>query len=180
MNTQASLSALEETVSYYLEQLQRIGEEQLSLRPSEEEWSLGQLYNHLIGATQYMSLRNIGLCREGDKETIVVGGAKSEAGEAVFRNGGFPDAKISVPPSPQYTPRQPNGKEELSEGLLGIVRQMRDIEPTLREISPENAANHPRLGALTAKEWFQLVEMHFRHHLKQLHRLQQFAGIGAS
>lgn len=94
MNTQASLSALEETVSYYLEQLQRIGEEQLSLKPSEEEWSLGQLYNHLIGATQYMSLRNIGLCREGNKDTIVVGGAKSEAGEAVFRNGVFPMRKF--------------------------------------------------------------------------------------
>ncbi|WP_372663514.1 DinB family protein [Cohnella sp.] len=83
MNTKESLSQLEETVAYYLEQLKGISEEQLTRQPSEEQWSIGQLYVHLINATHFMSLRNIGLCQEGNPESIVVGGVKSEAGEAL-------------------------------------------------------------------------------------------------
>jgi hypothetical protein len=180
MNTKESLHALEETVSYYLEQLEGVSEEQLCRKPSDEEWSLGQVYIHLINTTQFMSMRNIKLCREEAKDATAVGGVKTDAGEAVFRNGGFPDTKIAVPPSPQYTPPQPNGKEQLTSGLLNILQQMQEIEPMLQDISSDVTAAHPRLGALNAKEWFNMVEMHFRHHVKQLHRLQSFVGIRAS
>lgn len=174
MNTRESLSQLETTISYYLEQLQGVSEEQLTRQPAEEKWSIGQLYVHLIQATQFMSLRNIGLCQEGEPESIIVGGTKSDAGVGVFQLGGFPDIKIHVPPSPQYTPKQPNNKEELAEGLHNIVERMKAIEPILAGIPEEHSASHPRLGELNAKEWYCLVEMHFRHHLKQLSSLQQF------
>lgn len=174
MNTRESLSRLEETAAYYLEQLKGISEEQLTRKPSEEQWSVGQLYVHLINATQFMSLRNIGLCQEGNPESILAGVAKSEAGEALFLNGGFPDVKIHVPPTPQYTPSQPNNAEELTQGLLNVVERMKAIEPALDAIPSENSALHPRLGAFNAKEWFCMVEMHFRHHLKQLKSLQHF------
>lgn len=174
MNTKESLNKLEETAAYYLEQLKGISEEQLTRQPSEEQWSIGQLFVHLISVTQFMSLRNIGLCQEGNPESIMVGAAKSEGGEALFQYGGFPDVKIHVPPSPQYTPKQPNNAEELSQGLLSIVERMKTIEPALDNIPAENSVPHPRLGALNSKEWFCIVEMHFRHHLKQLRSLQQF------
>ncbi|WP_372663516.1 DUF1569 domain-containing protein [Cohnella sp.] len=82
--------------------------------------------------------------------------------------------KVHVPPSPQYTPKQPTSTEELSQGFLNIVERMKAIEPALDGIPAENSAPHPRMGAFNAKEWFCIVEMHFRHHLKQLRSLQQF------
>ncbi|WP_256759303.1 DinB family protein [Cohnella sp. WQ 127256] len=179
MQTRDSLQCLEETIAYYLEQLRGISEDQLILKPSEDDWSIGQMVVHLIQATQNMSLRNIDLCKEGNPDTIVAS-TKTEAGEAMFLNNGFPDVKISVPPSPQYTPQQPNGKEELSQGLNNIIQRMKEIEPAINGIPMERAMNHPRLGALNAQEWFVLAEFHFRHHLKQLHRLQQSIGAGAS
>ncbi|QJD85431.1 DinB family protein [Cohnella herbarum] len=180
MDTRESLKRLEETVDYYLEQLEGIAEEPLSRKPSEEEWSIGQLYVHLIQSSRFMNLRHIGLCQEGNDPAIVVGGVKNEAGFEVFRNSGFSDVKIHVPPSPQYTPKQPDGKAELNEGMRALVLSMKEIEPKLQEIPPEHTVLHPRLGALNAEEWFKMVEIHFGHHLKQLRRLQQFIGAGAS
>lgn len=174
MNTKESLSKLEETAAYYLEQLKGISQEKLTRQPSEDQWSVGQLYAHLIGVTQFMSLRSIALCQEGNPEAISVGGSRSELGEALFQSGGFPDVKIRVPPSPQYTPKQPNDADELVHGLKDIVKRMKAVEPTLDDIPAENRAPHPRLGLFNAKEWFCMVEMHFRHHLKQLKSLQQF------
>ncbi len=50
---------------------------------------------------------------------------------------------------------------------------MKEIEPMLDKAPLENTALHPRFGALNAQDWFMLVEMHYRHHLRQLDRLKK-------
>jgi hypothetical protein len=176
MNTRESLESLEKSVEYFLDQLEGIEEEQLFSKPSEEEWSLGQLYVHLIQSTRNMS-SSIELCREGTHESVVIGGTRSSNGDAVILNGGFPDIRIHVPPSPFYTPQQPKSKAELAEGLRVIVLHMREIEPTLGDIPVERTLIDPNFGGLSAVDWFHLAAFHFRHHLKQLRRLLQFAGV---
>jgi hypothetical protein len=47
------------------------------------------------------------------------------------------------------------------------------IEPTIENAPLQNTVSHPRLGALKAKEWFTLVEMHYRHHLQQKDSLKK-------
>ena len=107
------------------------------------------------------------------------GGEKTEAGKAIMALGSFPPERVRVPPSPQYTPEQPAGKEELARGLLEVLRLANEIEPGLGEADLSLAVAHPRLGALNAQEWFRLVEMHYRHHKLQLGRLKTAFGIGA-
>lgn len=174
MSTIETVNRMEEITNHYLQKLQNYSIEQLQLKPSEDEWSLGQMYLHLIQSALYMQLRNIELCRINQADSVVVGGTKSEAGEAVFTHGGFPPVQIKVPASPQYTPAQPESKEQIAKGLELVLSKMKEIEPVLKEISPLHTVAHPRLGALDATEWFQLVEMHYRHHLHQMERLESF------
>lgn len=54
-----------------------------------------------------------------------------------------------------------------------MLHQMKEMEPTLEKASIQNTVSHPRFGALHAKEWFLLVEMHYRHHLLQMDRLKK-------
>jgi hypothetical protein len=82
--------------------------------------------------------------------------------------------RIQVPPSPQYTPQQPESKEQLVQGLNAVMSRMKEIEPMIEKAPLENTFPHPRLGALNAKEWFMLVEMHYRHHLHQKDRLSKY------
>lgn len=71
---------------------------------------------------------------------------------AAFRVGSLPSDRIQVPPSPQYTPRQPESKEEIKAGMQDIIARMRFIAPTLDDIPLENTIEHPGLGYLNAKE----------------------------
>lgn len=185
MDTKETLRNFEETVSGYIRELEGTSLDQLLWKPAEDEWSLGQMYMHLIGSAQYMQLRNAALCLEPGDGPDVSRAGKTQLGEDVFRAGSFPPDRVRVPPSPQYTPPQPESKEQLVGGLQATVRRMTEIEPAIaaefepvpqgrlesgREIA-RNTVLHPRLGGLNALEWFQLTEMHYRHHLLQKARL---------
>ncbi len=173
MNPNQSFAHFEALVDHYREQLNGYSMEQLTYKPNEDEWSLGQMYIHLIGSSLFMHLRNVELCKDASDPAVAIGGKKTEDGEFVFRNGGFPPIRIKVPPSPQYTPAQPESKDAIYQGLNTVVEKRKAMEATLDGIPSSHTVAHPRLGALTAKEWFALLEMHYRHHLLQLERLQQ-------
>ncbi|TMV50992.1 DinB family protein [Paenibacillus mesophilus] len=171
MDTKQTLERFEEIVSLYRQQLDRYEMDQLTRTPEVGEWSLGQVYVHLIQTTMRMQLRQIEACRENGGPASGTVGEKTEPGKAVFDLGAFPPIRIRVAASDAYTPRQPESKEQLVDGLNEVVRRMREVEPSLEGIPAENTAPHPRLGKLNAKEWFALAEMHFRHHLRQKERL---------
>ncbi|URJ47974.1 DinB family protein [Paenibacillus polymyxa] len=168
MNTSETLQRFEETAQHYLLELDSFSLEELQYTPQEGQWSLGQMYLHLVNSALYMHLKNIDLCLQPNGET----GVKTEAGTAIFNLGSFPSMRIQVPPSPQYTPQQPTSKEEIVEGLNVVIRKMREIEPTVGKSTGPSTVSHPRFGALNAGEWFSLIEMHYRHHLLQKERLK--------
>ena len=187
MDTKEMLRKFEETVSGYIRELDGSRLDQLLWKPAEDEWSLGQMYMHLIRSAQFMQLRNAVLCLEPGENPEVSQAGKTKLGEDLFRAGSFPPDRIRVPPSPQYTPPQPESKEQLVDGLRDTVRRMVEIEPLIAsEFNPvtqgrsepgkeivRNTVLHPRLGGLNALEWFRLVEMHYRHHLLQKMRLDE-------
>ncbi|CAG7655787.1 DinB family protein [Paenibacillus allorhizosphaerae] len=178
MNTKETLNRFENLVRQYIRGLEPLTIEQLTRKPSDDEWSLGQMYLHLIQGTLYLHLRNIEACREQAAET---GGTerKTEAGRLVFAQGSFPGIRIQVPATPEYTPAQPESKEQLVAGLNDVVRRMQEVEPALADMQESGTKAHPRFGDLNAVEWFQLVEMHYRHHLLQKARLEQFVGLSS-
>ncbi|WP_274365012.1 DinB family protein [Paenibacillus thermotolerans] len=173
MNTKETLLKFEETVENYIRDLKGISLEQLLWKPAEDEWSFGQMLMHLIRSAQFMHLRNVALCLEPDGNPEVASAGKTIQGEELFSAGSFPPDRIRVPPSPQYTPPQPESKEQLEDGLRHTVRLMAEVEPAVAAALVRNTVAHPRFGGLNALEWFQLIEMHYRHHLLQKKRLDE-------
>ncbi|MDR0270412.1 DinB family protein [Paenibacillus sp.] len=173
MNTQEIVQKLDSITEHYLKELDCFSMEELTRKPGEEEWSLGQMYMHLINASLYMHLRNVRACAES-AEGVITGGEKSERGEVVYLNQEFPNIQVRVPASSGYTPPQPASKEQIREGLQSVLIKMKETEPLVHSASPQNKLVHPGFGALNAAEWFMLVEMHYRHHLRQKERLESF------
>jgi len=173
ITTKIALQRFEETATHYIHELNQFSLEQLRQKQSDNEWSIGQMFQHLINSALYMQLRNIDQCLVPSQDSMVTGTDKTEVGAAIFTQGSFPPIRIHVPPSPQYTPEQPESKEQLIQGLHTVIQRMKDIEPTLEKMSKQITVSHPRFGGLCAEEWFLLVEMHYRHHLLQLDRLKQ-------
>ena len=162
------MKKFEELATYYMEELEKYSIEQFRIKPSAEEWSLGQMYNHLIAST-YMQLDAIAKCR-----TVVPSATnkKTDMGEKVYKLGAFPNIQIKVPNHPGYTPENLSNKEELQKRILELITVVKDIEPTLSSIPSDCKVEHPGLGYLNAAEWFQLISMHFAHHLRQKGRLE--------
>ncbi len=174
MNTFEALQQFEEIANYYLHELDCFDIEQLKHQPSKNEWSLGQMYQHLINSALYMQLRHIDHCLTQNEDSSATITGKTREGIEIFEKGGFPPIRIQVPPSPQYTPEQPESKEQLIQGLKIVINRMKEIMPKLEKAPIQNTMPHPRFGALNAKEWFLLIEMHYRHHLLQMDRLKLF------
>lgn len=173
MNTTEILRSFEDITEHYIQELEGFSMEQLKRQPGENEWSLGQMYQHLINAALYMQLANAERCLAPGGDDAASAGEKTEVGETVFGQGSLPPVRIQVPPSPQYTPQQPESKEQLVEGLKSVVHRMNEIASKLENAPLHHTVAHPRFGGLTAEEWFRLVEMHYRHHLLQKDRLKQ-------
>lgn len=174
MNTTTeTLHRFEKTVAHYLNELENFEMEHLLKKTNEEEWSIGQMYLHLIQSAKYMHLQNIGHCLAGKAEALSAEQEKTDRGKLTFEVGSFPPVRIRVPASAQYTPQQPESKEQLSDGLRSVMLRMKQIEPALSQAFERNKILHPAFGALNAVEWFMLIEMHYRHHLMQLERLKQ-------
>ncbi|MCM3341631.1 DinB family protein [Paenibacillus sp. MER TA 81-3] len=170
------LVRFDEITKHYVRELDKYSLAELWRKPSENEWSLGQMYLHLPHSTLNLQLRLAEQCMDPGGEG---GGGKTEAGHAVFEQGSFPPVRIKVPAGLQYTPPQPESKEQLVAKLEEARCRMHEIGASLQSIDPERLerkAVHPAVafGALNAVEWFAMVEMHYRHHLLQKERLDAF------
>lgn len=160
----------------YRNSLLEYAEKDFSFKASPETWSLAQMYEHVCVSARKFFLANTKRCLE--QRNGQVGGEKNAAGENVFKYGGFPPMKFKVP-------------EALNaEGLLGreksaylleieeILESARLMIKPLESDSGEYKTLHPVLGWLNAIEWFQNLEMHTRHHLRQKTELENLAKNG--
>ncbi|MNJ41359.1 DinB superfamily protein [compost metagenome] len=172
-STEEALKLLEVTVTQYIEELDHFSMDELLYTNNEDEWSIGQMYLHLIQSALFMQLANIRECLTGSEAARLHIGDKTEQGKAVFEQGSFPPIRISVPASPAYTPSQPESKEQLITVLHKVMNKLKEIEPEVSQSSEQYQIPHPSFGPLNAQEWFLLIEMHYRHHLLQLARLKE-------
>lgn len=178
MNNEEILNSFEELNNHYMETLAGYTLEELRRKPAADEWSLGQMYAHLIQSARHMQLGNAMKLMSPDASGQGPAGTtgKSTLGEMIYASGAFPPQRVHVPPSPQYTPQQPESHEQLREGLEAVSGLMKEVMALLPESDDQRTVEHPRFGGLNAREWFALVEMHYRHHLLQEERLVQFLG----
>lgn len=180
VTTKDVLQRFEQTAVRYMHELELCNLEQVRHKPSEGEWSIGQMVRHLIGTALDLQLRFAEQCLSTSPDPQVLPEEKTADGAAIFALGSFPPVRIQVPASAQPAPSQPDSIEELQQGLHQVIRRMTEIEPALERASRQITMPHPRFGGLCAEDWFRLVDMHYRHHLLQLDRLkQELARAGA-
>lgn len=173
-STKEVLKSFELTVERYLAELTKLNMDKIHRKLNEEDWSIGQMYVHLIQSA-FMHLHNVEQCLAGNESTLNPAKEKTEQGKIVFKLEQFPAVRIKVPASRNYTPQSPESMEHLVEGLHSVVERMRNTESVLLQVPVSNKILHPAFGALNAQEWFMLIEMHYRHHFLQLDRLKSLA-----
>lgn len=144
--------------------------EQLRYNSEKEVWSIGQMYDHLI-LVAHEYLNNMETCATLIEEQSL---GKTQFGEQLFRNGGFPPIKIRLPDELNSPPNNSGSKEELICRMDQVIQRLSQWESKVDYINPHNKVEHGGFGWLNAREWYDLVGMHFLHHLRQKDELESY------
>ncbi len=174
INVKKVYNDFEKTAHFLLGELNKYSLEQILQKPDEKSWSLGQLYNHLTLGTFNFNIKNIRKCihlKENKNKS------KSIPGILVFFIGTFPPFRFKVVDPLKYNPAKPESIAEIKENLSKLVLEMNNIKDDLISEKIFGKEKHPVLGYLNSYEWYKLIEMHFRHHLRQKERVEKKLGI---
>ncbi|MFS0861097.1 DinB family protein [Fredinandcohnia sp. 179-A 10B2 NHS] len=156
-------------VYHFKSELQDYSLGQLRYISEEGVWSIGQMYDHLI-LVAHEYLDNLEICATSSEEQPL---GKTQFGEELFRNGGFPPIKIKLPDELNTAPNNSDSKEELINRMNQLIQRMSQWESKVDNTNPSNKVEHGGFGWLNAKEWYDLVGMHFCHHLRQKVELEK-------
>ncbi|WP_286133927.1 DinB family protein [Bacillus sp. AFS053548] len=169
MNTkeESTLNELE-LINTYKNELQNYSLEQLRYKSEEAVWSIGQMYDHLIiCANEYLDCMET-CAKLNDEQPL----GKTEFGEQLYKIGGFPPIKIRLPDELNDPPNNSDSKDELISRINQVILRLSQWESKVDLINPNYKVQHGGFGWLNAREWYDLVYMHFRHHLRQKSELE--------
>ena len=141
----------------------------LTWKLSPENWSIGQLYIHLM-QDSYFYIDQLKYCilHPGNEQEEAMPAAKK-----MFANERFPDQRIKGAPSNALIP-QPESKEWLFLQMKSLKAAIDQVVILVADNPVTGKTKHPGLGYFDAREWLHFMSMHFRHHEKQLERLDEF------
>jgi hypothetical protein len=150
--------------NHWKSELENYSEKDLEKQVSADSWTLGQVYNHLIGSTLYFHLKQVLICLNSSENKNKKKNFKGFLALNIIK--GFPPIKIKVPASDLYTPKRPKTKQEIIEGLMQVEKQMNETV-SLFDNNQNGKTTHPAFSFMNATEWYAIIEMHWRHHLRQ-------------
>ena len=157
------------TIDTWINELEKYDLNQLLIKPSPNSWSLGQVYIHLITDTKFYA-DQIRICISNNNN---VDEEASPFAKTMFLNNQFPDQMIEGAPSNSSLP-QPDSKLQLLRSLMNLKGEMNEVGKLITQSIFKGKTKHPGLNYFNATEWLQLTEMHFRHHLRQKKRIDDF------
>jgi len=160
------------TINTWITALHQYSFSQLCTQPDSKNWSLGQLYIHLTDDANYY-IEQIKICVSSNDNALE---EMSAFAKKIFLNNDFPDEQIEGAPANAFIP-QPGSKDDLLNSLINLKDEMNQVAVLVSESTFRGKTKHPGLGYFSAVEWLQFAEMHFRHHLRQKKRIDDFLKI---
>jgi len=147
--------------------------DQIVLKPDEKNWSLGQVYEHIVEETNWyneqleISLSDI---ENANAPTTI-------AARKLFKNGSFADERIVGDPLISENVKQPTSIEQLKSDFEKLKTRTNENWLSMTKAITYGISEHPGMGYLNCFEWLYYSEMHMRHHLKQKSRIEDFLNL---
>lgn len=169
-------SALHQTITPYVAALEVYTQEQFSHKEANDIWSLGEMYEHLVLSANFFFLANTLRCLE--KRKGQEGGRMNAYGENAMKYNSLPPGKFKVPASEKTPPLVVQDMADCNTLLQKILTDADALQAPVAADAGTYKCLHPVFGFLNAIEWYQMLEMHHRHHHRQKAELEAFAGVG--
>lgn len=175
MTAQEINAALHHTMTPYLEAIGTYTDEQFAHKEADDIWSLGELYEHLVLSANYFFLANT--MRSLDKRKGQEGGEMNAKADNAYKYNGFPPIKVKMPASESTMKVEVKEKGSYVGSFSKIIADLDALTERVAEDDGTYKVNHSAFGWLNAEQWYQMLEIHHRHHLRQKAELEGFAGV---
>lgn len=174
MDMQRVFQKFEKTSGAWREVLSRRTDECFSKQRAHGQWTLGQACDHVTSVSLKFLEGAEALARGEGKE----GRAALLPKFMIDVIGSLPPGRFKVPPNlpaefAKFATPGPLTKEQATARFLEVERRHRELLDPVAAASPKICSKHPAAGWLNAGQWYKLSEMHMRHHLRQLRRIEK-------
>ncbi|RZK21582.1 MAG: DinB family protein [Pedobacter sp.] len=160
-------ASIHKIVDAYKAKLSQYNEETFQVTPPIDGWSYSEVYSHIFDAS-LLSLIAMQNCINGkgeDQPTHFMV-------KVILFLGAFPPAQKYKVPKRMVDRVKKITKAEALDFILEFEQSLADIFPSISGADKKIKTKHPRLGYLNAKQWLRFIEIHLKHHLKQLIRIE--------
>ena len=155
-------------IEQYLRNLDSYSIEQLRFKCNDNIWSVGQMYIHVIDVAE----EYIGHIETCTKVTLEEAEGKTKDGTKALAEKEWPNIRVKLEEPPNAT-SNPESKDEIIAGLEQVLEKLAYWADCVDEANPACKVRHGWFGWLNAREWFEMVGMHSRHHLRQKAKLDE-------
>lgn len=168
MNSHKTLHSILATSNKFEAFLSQISEAEFQSNPSADSWSYSEVYSHIFDSNM-LSLQAIKQCSEGKG----ISGKTTFAFKLLSFLGTFPPKMRFKVPQRLIARVQKISKDEAQALIQNFNNTLASDYQRIAAAKPEIKVKHPRLGLLNATEWLTFIDIHFKHHLKQLSRIKK-------
>ncbi|MET4081256.1 hypothetical protein ABIB40_001201 [Pedobacter sp. UYP30] len=168
MQAKKTEQSILQTVAKYRTKFAQMSEADFVKQPPIGGWCYSEVYLHIFDAS-LLSFRSIAYCLSGKaKEKPTHFSVK-----LMLWYGAFPPRKrYKVPKSLAERVKKISKVE--AETLMNAMEKKLSLTAGKVQLADRNKKiKHPRLGYLNAQQWFRFIEIHLKHHLKQLTRIEK-------
>ena len=168
MNAAKIKISLHHIIDAYKAKLSSYPEEIFELTPPINGWSYSEVYSHIFDSSllSLIALENSAKRKGENKPTHFVV-------KLILLLGSLPPAKKYKVPKRLVERVKKISKTEAMDFILEFEKALNDNYPLVANASENCKTKHPRLGYLNTKQWLRFIEIHLKHHLKQLVRIEK-------
>jgi len=160
--------SLDKIIAFYSAKLSGYPDEVFDQTPPIGGWSYSEVYSHIFDSS-LLSLIAMDNALKGKGEIKPT----HFAVKLILFFGALPPGKKYKVPTRLADRVKKISKTEALDFILEFEEALKKTWITLPEGNQQVKTKHPRLGYLNAKQWFRFIEVHLKHHLKQLERIER-------
>jgi hypothetical protein len=155
-----------------LKEIEGLSQAQADWRPSEHDWSVGEIIHHLTLAEVATGKLTSKLLKEAGPSA-----AAFPADLAAFGPlPPWPPGPAEAPPA--VRPEQSHRVDELASTFVAARERSRQSVERLATVDPRRLTwAHPRFGEMDLAQWWQLQARHDADHLQQLRAVKAMPGF---
>jgi uncharacterized damage-inducible protein DinB len=172
---QKTYRSIQYNVAVYETLLEGITEEHFQRTPAAGGWSYAEVFSHIFRSNM-TCINVIALCANG--EAVELRKEPSIPIKLVLFFKRFPPGmKFKVPKKLEYMVEKIS-REQALELITAFNNAITPAMEQALKASHTQRQKHPRMGMLNAKEWFAFIDVHTRHHRRQLGRIKKQLATG--